>query len=43
MPLFITQKKCIRILFGDTEAYKNKFMTCARSREYGSQILGDIF
>ena len=28
-PIFKTQKKCIRILFGDQEAYSNKFKTCA--------------
>ena len=42
-PLFITQKKCLRILFGDNEAYENKFMTCARCRAYGSQKLGKTF
>ena len=42
-PLFITQKKCIRIMFGDNEAYKNKFMTCARSRSKEQQILGAEF
>ena len=42
-PLFVTQKKCIRIMFGDTEAYLDKFRTCARIREYGSQILGQEF
>ena len=31
-PIFITQKKCIRILFGDNEAYFDKFKTCARVR-----------
>ena len=31
-PLFITQKKCIRMLFGNSEAFKDKFKTCARSR-----------
>ena len=29
-PLFITQKKCLRIMFGDNEAYHNKFKTAAR-------------
>ena len=42
-PLFITQKKCIRIMFGDNEAYRNKFMTCARSRSKEQQILGAEF
>ena len=42
-PLFITQKKCIRILFGDRESFINKFMTCARSRPFKSQHLGTEF
>ena len=41
--LFILQKKCIRILFGDLEAYLDKFRTCARARPFGSQILGTEF
>ena len=41
--LFIIQKKCIRILFGDNEAYKNKFRTCARARPIGKQVLGSEF
>ena len=42
-PIFKTQKKCIRILFGDQEAYSNKFKTCARSRPIGFQKLGADF
>ena len=42
-PLFITQKKCIRILFGDHESYIDKFMTCARTRPYHFQCLGSKF
>ena len=42
-PLFITQKKCIRILFGDFEAYVDKFKTCARARPINSQRLGSEF
>ena len=30
-------------MFGDNEAYKNKFMTCARSRSKEQQILGAEF
>ena len=30
-------------MFGDNEAYKNKFMTCARSRPKEHQILGPEF
>ena len=41
--LFITQKHCIRILFGDYEAYMNKLSTCARTRPYGHQKLGINF
>ena len=31
-PLFITQKKCVKVMFGDNEAYFNKFMTCVKTR-----------
>ena len=31
-PVFISQKRCIRMLFGDSEAYQNKLKTCARAR-----------
>ena len=41
--LFILQKLCVRILFGDKVAYLNKFCTCARSRIFGNQILGADF
>ena len=30
-PIWMSQKHCIRILFGDKEAYLNKFKTCARA------------
>ena len=42
-PLHKLQKKMIRILFGDTEAYKEKFKTCARTRILEDQILGEAF
>ena len=42
-PLFITQKKCIRILFGDNEQYIDKLRTCARVRSINSQRLGSKF
>ena len=42
-PLFITQKKCVRILFGDPEMYKDKFRTCARIRPIKKQKLGSEF
>ena len=31
-PIFISQKRCIRMLFGNSEAYQNKLKTCARAR-----------
>jgi hypothetical protein len=37
--LFITQKKCVRVLFGDYEAYVNKFKTSARTRGIENQRL----
>jgi hypothetical protein len=43
LPLFRIQKRCVRILFGDREAYLDKFKTCARTRRYGEQILGSEF
>ena len=42
-PLFIAQKYCIRILFGDKESYLDKFKTTARARPYGLQALGQEF
>ena len=41
--LFRVQKHCIRILFGDLEKYLDKFKTCARTREFGKQVLGSEF
>jgi hypothetical protein len=41
--LFITQKKCIRILFGDCESYSDKLRTCARAKPIESQLLGSEF
>ena len=41
--LFITQKHCIRVLFGDFDAYLDKQSTCARAREFGRQKLGSSF
>ena len=42
-PLFVTQKKCIRILFGDPDKYQDKFRTCARIRPINNQYLGSKF
>ena len=41
--IHILQKKIIRILFGDLEAYKDKFRTCARTRTLDKQILDSSF
>ena len=41
--IFITQKHCIRVLFGDLDAYLDKHATCARVREFGRQKLGSKF
>ena len=38
--LFIVQKHCIRILFGDLDAYLEKQSTCARARPFKQQKLG---
>ena len=42
-PLFVTQKKCIRITFGDTEAFLDKFRTSFKTRAFGEQKLGAEF
>ena len=42
-PVFVTQKKCVRILFGDFEKYADKYRTCARTRPINSQKLGSKF
>ena len=41
--LFTAQKRCIRYLFGDYTAYKDKFCTSARTRPFGKQRLGCEF
>ena len=41
--LFIAQKYCLRVLFGDREAYLNKFKTCARTRPLYEQHLDHKF
>ena len=43
LPLFRAQKKCIRIMFGDKNAYLEKFKTCARERPHGNQELDATF
>ncbi len=42
-PLFILQKKCLRIRFGDKEAYQDKFRTAVRTRLIDQQILNKDF
>ena len=42
-PIFLTQKKCIRIMFGDTKGYIDKFCTCARTQSFDAQRLGAEF
>ena len=37
------QKRAIRILFGNVEAFKDKFKTCARTRLIDKQLLDSIF
>lgn len=41
--LFTIQKHCMRILFGDLNAYLDKFMTCCRTRPVTEQKLGANF
>ena len=37
--LWTAQKHCARVLFGDKEAFLDKFKTCARTRSFGQQKL----
>ena len=41
--LFTIQKHCMRILFGDKEAYLDKFKTSCRTRPIKTQILGTSY
>ena len=41
--LFVAQKKCIRIMFGDKQGYLDKFMTCARARPKEAMRLDSKF
>ena len=41
--IFIAQKYCLRVLFGDRDAYLNKFKTCARTRLFNEQHLDSKF
>ena len=40
---FIAQKQCLRVLFGDREAYFDKFKTTARARPVDKQALDSTF
>ena len=42
-PLFTTQKMCMRIMFGDKNAFLDKFKTSVRTRSLDSQVLGEEF
>ena len=41
--LWISQKHCVRVLFGDKEAFLDKFRTAVRARPYKNQLLGEEF
>ena len=41
--LFLVQKKCIRILFGNKDTYLEKYKTCVRTRPRHAQKLGADF
>ena len=41
--LFTVQKHCMRILFGDKQAYLENFKTCCRTRPFDMQKLGAKF
>ena len=41
--IFIVQKHCIRVLFGDHESYLAKFKSCVRVRPRGIEKLGAEF
>ena len=45
IPQYKTAKifRCMRIFFGDYEAFREKFSTCARVRPYGTQFLTSEF
>ena len=41
--IWMSQKHCTRIIFGDKEAYLNKFKTCVRARPVELQALSTSF
>jgi hypothetical protein len=41
--IWMAQKHCVRTLFGNKRAYREKFETCARARPYPFQVLTNEF
>ena len=43
--LFVAQKRCIRILYGDKDRFLEKFMTCARCRPFDQKqnLMADLY
>ena len=41
--LWLSQKHCVRVLFGDKEAFLEKYRAAARARPYPNQLLGEDF
>ena len=41
--IWMAQKHCIRMLFGDKQAYLEKSQTCSRSRQLSDQTLGEEY
>ena len=41
--IWISQKRCLRMLFGDKEAFLDKFRTAVRARPITNQLLGEDF
>ena len=41
--LWLSQKHCVRVLFGDKEAFLEKYRTSARARPYPNQLLDEKF
>jgi hypothetical protein len=39
--LWLAQKHCVRVLFGNEQAYLEKYMTCAKARQFNDQALGN--
>ena len=41
--IWTSQKQCLRLLFGNKEAFLDKFRTAARTRPIQNQLLGEDF